>query len=278
MVAAVCRAASSCAGAVLRLVDAAGSLSSVGLLQVRTESGFGTVCGVNSKAADVACRQMGFDYGSVSSSSCRHYGGADICGTGGAPVTMKDLHCDGAELDVQSCSWALPDEACRAHDQDAVVFCGTAIASHLLQDGAVRLIGPDGAPSLDGSGRLECFRAGVWASVCGSGFTHGSAGVACRMMGFQGAVASGLSYACRNFRGQDVCGFAPPALSELACGGDESSILSCAFKEGSDVFCAPAESLVLQCSGEGDTQGRPLKVPPPAVGAASFAPSRAVRP
>ena len=36
----------------VRLVDAAGGLSNVGLLQVRTEAGFRTVCGANSAAAD----------------------------------------------------------------------------------------------------------------------------------------------------------------------------------------------------------------------------------
>ena len=38
----------------VRLVDAAGGLSSVGLLQVQTEAGFGTVCGANAATADVA--------------------------------------------------------------------------------------------------------------------------------------------------------------------------------------------------------------------------------
>ena len=38
----------------VRLVDAAGSLSSVGLLQVNTDAGFGSVCGANAAAADAA--------------------------------------------------------------------------------------------------------------------------------------------------------------------------------------------------------------------------------
>jgi hypothetical protein len=37
----------------VRLVDAAGGLSNVGLLQVRTDAGFGTVCGASAAAADV---------------------------------------------------------------------------------------------------------------------------------------------------------------------------------------------------------------------------------
>ena len=37
----------------VRLVDAVGSISSVGLLQVKTDMGFGTVCGANAATADV---------------------------------------------------------------------------------------------------------------------------------------------------------------------------------------------------------------------------------
>ena len=44
----------------LRLVGAGGSAANVGLIQVQSEGGsFGTVCGLNVAAADVACRQLG---------------------------------------------------------------------------------------------------------------------------------------------------------------------------------------------------------------------------
>ena len=38
----------------VHLIDAAGALSNVGLLQVKTDVGFGSVCGANAAAADVA--------------------------------------------------------------------------------------------------------------------------------------------------------------------------------------------------------------------------------
>ncbi len=44
------------ASADVRLVDAAGGLSSVGLLQVKTDVGFGSVCGANAAAADATCQ------------------------------------------------------------------------------------------------------------------------------------------------------------------------------------------------------------------------------
>jgi len=76
----------------VRLVDGTGSLSNVGLLQVRTDAGFGSVCGANPSAADVVCRSMGYAYGSVSTSPCGFYGGADLCGAAGSPVVHNHFH------------------------------------------------------------------------------------------------------------------------------------------------------------------------------------------
>ena len=45
-------------GSSIRLLDAMGSLSSVGLLQIPTGAAFGTVCGMNLGAADVVCIQL----------------------------------------------------------------------------------------------------------------------------------------------------------------------------------------------------------------------------
>ena len=73
-------------GADVRLVDAHGAISNVGLLQVKTDAGFGSVCGANLAAADVACRALGYAHGSISSSPCGFYGGANLCGAPGTPV------------------------------------------------------------------------------------------------------------------------------------------------------------------------------------------------
>ena len=40
-----------------------GGAAHAGLLEMETKAGgYGTVCGMNGVAADVACRQMGFDF------------------------------------------------------------------------------------------------------------------------------------------------------------------------------------------------------------------------
>lgn len=55
-----------CYGVDVRIAGAAGQFSNVGLLQVRaagsnSNDNFGSVCGLNLPAADVACKMMGKD-------------------------------------------------------------------------------------------------------------------------------------------------------------------------------------------------------------------------
>lgn len=102
---------------------------------------------MNPAAADVVCHILGYARGSVGSSSCGFYGGADMCAATGTPVAMADLKCDGGELDLQDCSWQAPDEACLTHEHDSVVFCTDADAT--LTDGTVRLLSFDGSPSVN---------------------------------------------------------------------------------------------------------------------------------
>lgn len=68
------------ARASVRILDALGNVANAGLLQVRVEEGFGTVCGLNDGAANVACRLAGYDYGVVGSAPCSSYGGSSVCG------------------------------------------------------------------------------------------------------------------------------------------------------------------------------------------------------
>ena len=180
------------ATAKLRLVDTTGTSPNVGLLQVRTGNGeFGTVCGMNLGAADVVCRQLGYDFGSVGS-ACGTYGGADICGDAGVPVAMKDLTCEGGELQIQDCQWASPDAGCSDHSLDSVLYCGTEGTAGIINEGSLRILSHDGAPSIDGEGRLEIFKAGGWAPVCNTGFTAGAEMVACKSMGFDGVKPSSV--------------------------------------------------------------------------------------
>jgi len=244
------------AGAVgVRIVDKSGAASNIGLVQVQAAGGeYGTVCGMNAEAAGVVCRQLGYTFGSLATTPCGGYGGSNLCGTPGSPVAMEGLTCAGGELAATECQWSLPGAACADHSADAVVYCGNAKGADVVPEGSARIVSYDGAPSFDGSGRLEVFAAGAWAPVCRDGFTAGSASLACASMGFEGAVTT-KAQSCRGFQGQDYCGEVSPRLSSVACVGNEDELLACPHEEGDDVFCAAQESVVVSCAGSGNAQG-----------------------
>ena len=136
--------------------------------------------------ANVACRQIGFEFGVVSPAGCAEYGGASFCGASGSPVAAKAMQCAGTEMSLKECKHDAPDDACLSHASDSVVFCGASTTSAFF-DGELRLIGASGAPVLRHEvGRLEMYLAHTqaWAPVCRQGFTSGSATVACKTMGF----------------------------------------------------------------------------------------------
>merc|ERR1719502_1651299 len=81
--------------ATARIIDATGSPSHAGLLQVKTEFGLGSVCGMTDASAVVACKQLGYTYGATVASPCSSFGGENACGTVGSTVAMKNVKCSG---------------------------------------------------------------------------------------------------------------------------------------------------------------------------------------
>jgi hypothetical protein len=199
---------------------------------------------------------MRYDRGAKGSSECSTYGGESLCGASGSSVAMKDLSCTGDELSVKECSWAAPTSDCSSHAQDAVVFC--AAGEPGPKEGTLRLIGTDGAPAT--TGRLEVLLDSRWGAVCSEGFSSASATTACKNMGFS-ASANSVQASCASVDA-NFCGQAPPHMSQLACTGNEQSVLECAFERGDEVFCGANEAVVLGCAGDGDTQGRANNAPP----------------
>ena len=191
---------------------------------------------------------------------------------------MADLRCTGSEWTIQECSWAAPDEACKSHSEDTIVYCAKAETAGKAAQGAVRLISHDGAPSIDGKGRPEVLMGDAWVPICSTGLSSGSAAVICKSMGFSGAAATGPS-SCAAFNGKNYCGSVAPGVSALTCSGSESEVLACPHEAGEDVFCAPSESATVACVGDGETQGRPAKeaAPQPFLGGlSSLAPAHRV--
>lgn len=249
-----------------RLVDASGSLSHAGLLQVRTNAGWGSVCGMNAKAADMVCNAMGYVHGWVSNGSCSRYGGAlNMCGAEGTPVAMGDLKCYGHEQDLSDCSWSVPDESCMNHQKDSVVWCSNGdVGVDPTKEGTVRLLNAQGEPTSTGEGRLETYHDGNWAPVCRRGFTPGTAAVACKQMGFSG-VAHNWLHDCKDVFGENLCGENAPHM-KVTCTGKEDDLHHCPKEVGEDeVGCEPEESVVIKCTGDGDTAGELEKLAAPLV-------------
>ena len=165
---------------------------------------------------------------------------------------MSNLRCSGSEWSVGECSWSAPGGACEGHTHDTVVYCTSLAEGGTPPEGAVRLLASDGSPSVDGKGRPEILSMKTWVPICSGGASAGAASVICKSMGF--SAASGSSK-CSG----DGCGRNPPGIGELVCSGAESSPLACTHKVGDDVFCAASESVVVNCVGDGETQGRPSK-------------------
>merc|ERR1712190_508813 len=121
-------------------------------------------------------------------------------------------------------------------------------------EGNVRMLSYDGAPSVDGKGRLEMFTSGEWGPVCAEGFAASSAAVACKQMGFAGVAAPAAILTCVSVGGLDYSSGAAPRVAELACSGAEGAVRDCPYEAGDDVYCAPKEAVVLACAGDGDAQ------------------------
>ena len=169
----------------------------------------------------------------------------------------------GWEDGCARCKWTASDESCSGHEMDAVVSCTVATRTGVYADGTLRLVSHDGSPSINGAGRLDMFRAGVWGSVCSEGFTPGSAAVACKQMGFtSGQLLAGATRCIGN--GKYFCA-TPPHVAGVSCSGSELEITSCPFEQGEDVFCSASEAVILDCVGDGESFGAPAKMSPPCL-------------
>lgn len=257
----------------LRLIDHSGESSSRGMLQVMTGAGFGSVCGANYGAADVVCHQLGYEYGTLSKKKCGEFDHSYACGAEGSPVAMKNLQCKGTEGGVQDCEWDTPDPECFDHQKDIIIACFDRGPGDDVPEGQLRLVDHDGGPVQNGSGhgRLEMFHDGHWGAVCRDSFHPGDVQVACRSMGFIGADVSEheADPALRNI---------PPGekaiVTDIACSGDEKSILQCPRQMGEDAICSSKQSAVVKCvgNGPGNLAGLGAAVPPPAPLPSTFAP------
>lgn len=90
--------------------------------------------------------------------------------------------------------------------------------------GDLRLLQGGRTNSSFSAGRLEIFINSTWGSVCADNFNMTDATVACRQLGYEGAVSTDTSFHTPYGRGRD----GPVWLDEVNCSDNLLHILSCA--------------------------------------------------
>ena len=154
---------------------------------------------------------------------------------------------------------------------EAAALSGVEVENQTAALGALRLVdGPDGSDG--GEGRLEMFvnrfytgdardGGGHWGTVCDDHFLNGTAGRACRMLGFEGGAALGGG------GGYRTAPYGQPGLDldaqrivldDVRCDGERpgdaalpgTSLLSCRHAGLGVHNCRHAEDVGLRCRGD----------------------------
>ncbi|XP_068704797.1 uncharacterized protein [Montipora foliosa] len=176
-----------------------GGSKSSGRVEIFHNGQWGTICddAWDMNDAIVICRQLGFPRASAA------YRGSKY-GRGTGPIWMDDVACSGSEAHIYDCrnrGWG--DHDC-THSKDASVKCPWI----RLADGGAKY------------GRVEVYHDGQWGTVCDDSWDTNDARVACRQLGFSGAIRQYQSA----YYGQ---GSGPIWLDNVDCAGGEASLSSC---------------------------------------------------
>ncbi|XP_071486552.1 scavenger receptor cysteine-rich domain-containing protein DMBT1-like [Diadema antillarum] len=223
---AVCVQATTGPGVNIRLVG--GSSSSEGRVEVFLNNQWGTVCDDNWGISDasVVCRQLGFS-GAVSATTRASFG------QGSGPILLDDLGCTGSESSIDLCPHGGVGSHNCGHHEDAGAICSRGGGPGVN----IRLVGG----SSSSEGRVEVFLNNQWGTVCDDNWGISDASVACRQLGFSGAVSA----TTRASFGQ---GSGPILLDDLGCTGSESSLDLCPHRGVGSHNCGHHEDAGAICS------------------------------
>ncbi|KAJ8022472.1 MAM and LDL-receptor class A domain-containing protein 2 [Holothuria leucospilota] len=257
----------------------AGGGSSSGRVEVLYNGEWGTVCDDNWdwNDATVACRQLGYP-GVVAVYHFANFGQ----GTG--RIWMDGLHCYGYESSLSDCPHNGFGQHDCSHYEDAGVVCGDSATTATspfssyydwwgtnnpavtlpfssyydwwgTNNPAVTLWGDIQGIRLAGggssSGRVEVLYNGEWGTVCDDNWDWNDATVACRQLGYPGAVAV---YHFANF-GQ---GTGRIWMDGLHCYGYESSLSDCPHNGFGQHDCSHYEDAGVVCGDSNTTATSPI--------------------
>eukprot|EP00521_Asterionellopsis_glacialis_P013350 CAMPEP_0195305918 /NCGR_PEP_ID=MMETSP0707-20130614/36937_1 /TAXON_ID=33640 /ORGANISM="Asterionellopsis glacialis, Strain CCMP134" /LENGTH=531 /DNA_ID=CAMNT_0040370127 /DNA_START=69 /DNA_END=1661 /DNA_ORIENTATION=- len=210
----------------VQLVDGRGA--NEGRLQIYHDGTWGTVCDddFSNAAANVVCRQLGYQ-GGYGSSDKPYGGGVD-------PIWLDNVECSGNEASLPACpnsGWG--EENC-GHSEDVGIFC----QSTTFEEGDVQLVNGTGSHE----GRLQVYHDGMWGTVCDDDFTHKTAHVVCRQLGYQGGFYFGEFDKLKFGQGVD-----PIWLDGIDCVGDEASLSACPNNGWGEENCGHSEDIGIRC-------------------------------
>jgi len=156
-------------------------------------------------------------------------GGADIadCASDIAPSVVERL------LALEAEKQQLQDSLCllAAQTGNSVPGCGPVAGDLRIVDGA--------APN---EGRLELFFNNQWGTVCDDLWDINDAAVACRQLGYPGAVRA-------LYLGEVVDGTGPILLDDVQCVGTEDKLLDCTHRLPTGTHnCIHFEDAGVQCT------------------------------
>eukprot|EP00057_Strongylocentrotus_purpuratus_P035138 XP_797846.3 PREDICTED: soluble scavenger receptor cysteine-rich domain-containing protein SSC5D [Strongylocentrotus purpuratus] len=202
-----------------------------GRVEIEHDGEWGTICDDSWDLDDatVVCIMLGFDGASGAPRYAQF-------GEGSGPILLDDVLCTGDEATLTDCSHQPFGQHNCGHTEDAGVICytiDTAMPS-------VRLIGG----SSINEGRVEVLYDGRWGTVCDDYWGPEDAGVACRMMGYDGASEAPGS---ARF-GQ---GSGPIWLDDVMCSGEETDLADCPHQAFGTNNCGHYEDAGAVCSFTG---------------------------